>query len=74
MSQITSPLNKMANIILELSGSNSSKKYLSLRKGEKKAFISADIKLAKNLLDFKTKTSLEEGIKKTIEYYKTKVY
>ena len=67
-------VNKMANIILELSGSNSSKKYLSLRKGEKKAFISADIKLAKNLLDFKTKTSLEEGIKKTIEYYKTKVY
>ena len=67
-------VNKMANIILELSGSNSSKKYLSLRKGEKKAFISADIKLAKNLLNFKTKTSLEEGIKKTIEYYKTKVY
>ena len=33
----------------------------------------ASVKLAKELLDFEAKTSLEEGMKKTVDWYKNKI-
>ncbi|NQV15319.1 NAD(P)-dependent oxidoreductase, partial [bacterium] len=33
----------------------------------------ADISLAKNVLDWKPQTNLEEGLKKTVEYYRNSI-
>ncbi|RLE66789.1 MAG: hypothetical protein DRJ38_00970 [Thermoprotei archaeon] len=69
----TTSVNELADIIIRLTGSGSFKKYSSMRKGEIPLSIYVDTSLAKELLKFEAKTSLREGLEKTIPYYKEKV-
>jgi UDP-glucose 4-epimerase len=59
----------VANLIIKLTGSKSQVKFLPLRTGEVKVHTKADLKAAKEYIGWEPKTSLEEGLKKTIPYY-----
>lgn len=60
----------LIDTISKLMDSKMKIKYEKERIGDVRRHL-ADVRLAKNLLDFKQKYSFEEGIKKTIEWYKS---
>lgn len=59
----------LANMIITLTGSKSKIRYLPPRPDDPPRR-AADISKAKKLLNWEPKTSLEEGLKKTIEWFK----
>ena len=59
----------VAKLIIKLTGSNSKIEFKPLRTGEKKIHTKSDIADAKNYLGWEPKTTLEEGLKKTIPWY-----
>lgn len=63
-------INELANKIIKLCEKNLKPIYLPLRRHEI-IHRFADISKMKRLLKFEPRTSLEEGLKKTIEWYKT---
>lgn len=64
-------VNEIAQKIIDLTGSKSKIEYKPMRKGETEhTRIQADVSYLRNVLGFKPKFSLEEGLIKTIEYYK----
>lgn len=64
-------VNELARRIIKLTGSQSKIKYLPMRRGEEEhTRIQADISYLSNEISFRPKTSLDEGLLKTIEYYK----
>ena len=56
-------------MIIGLTNSKSQIEYLPLRTGEVKLHTKADLTNAKKYLGWEPKTSLEEGLRKTIPYY-----
>ncbi len=64
-------INDLASKIIELLGKDMEPKHAEEREGEIRRSI-ADISLAKKLLNFKPKFSLEEGLKITIEHFQAK--
>jgi UDP-glucose 4-epimerase len=66
---ISTPVKRVAELIIELTGSKSKIEYLPLRTGEVKLHSKADPTNAKNSLDWEPKVTLEEGLRKTIPYY-----
>lgn len=63
---------ELAELVIRLTGSNSELTYLPLP-GDDPTQRKPDISKAQNLLHWSPEVSLEEGIKKSIEYFKTKV-
>lgn len=63
-------INDLANKIIELTGSPSQIKYLDLPEDDP-IKRKPDITLAKNELKWEPKIKLEDGLNKTIEYFKT---
>jgi len=61
-------IEDLAKTVMELAGKKLEIKYLSEKKGDIKHSY-ACIEKALKLIDFKTKTSLKEGLKKTIDFY-----
>lgn len=59
----------VAKMIIELTGSSSEVAFVPLRTGETKIHTVSDNTLAKELLDWEPKTSLREGLTKTIPWY-----
>ena len=59
----------VARLIIELTGSPSKIEFKPLRTGEKKIHTKSDIADAKKYLGWEPKTSLEEGLRKTIPWY-----
>jgi UDP-glucose 4-epimerase len=66
---ISTPVKKVAEIILELTRSRSRIEYLPLRTGEVPLQTKADPAPARQYLNWEPKTDLVEGLKKTIPYY-----
>jgi len=66
---INTPVKKVAELIIEITGSKSKIKYVPLRTGEVKVHTKADITNAKKFLDWAPTIDLREGIKRTIPYY-----
>lgn len=66
---INTPVKKIAELIIEITGSKSKIKYVPLRTGEVKVHTKADNTNAKKYLDWEPKIDLREGIKRTIPYY-----
>ncbi len=66
---INTPVKKVAEMIIEITGSKSKIKYVPLRTGEVKVHTKADNANAKKYLDWEPKVDLREGIKRTIPYY-----
>ena len=64
-------INELANMVANVTGSNLEPIYFDARPNEVKKAICSSEK-ARNLLGYKTKTSLKEAIKKTYEYIKEK--
>ena len=62
-------LNELADIIIELTKSNSQKIYLPSRKGDIMRFVGS-YKKAKDVLGWEPLTPLEEGLKKEVEWMK----
>lgn len=66
---ISTPVKKIAEMIIDLTGSSSKIKYLPMRTGEVKVNTRADLTNARSYLAWKPSTSLGEGLSKTIHYY-----
>jgi UDP-glucose 4-epimerase len=66
---ISTPVKKVAEMIIGLTNSKSQIEYLPMRTGEVKVHTKADLTNAKKYLGWEPKISLEEGLKKTIPYY-----
>ena len=66
---ISTPVRRVAELIIELTRSNSKIEYVPMRTGEVKSHTKADLTNAKKYLDWEPKVRLEEGLKKTIPYY-----
>jgi len=62
-------LNELADLIIRLCNSKSSKQYLPPRKGDIMRFVGS-YKKAKEILGWEPKVSIEEGLKKEIEWVK----
>lgn len=60
-------LNQLAEMIIEFTGSKSTKQYLPPRKGDIMRFVGSYMK-AKRILGWEPTVSLEEGLKKEIEW------
>lgn len=64
-------VNELAKLIIKLAGSKSKIKHLPMRKGEvANSRIKANIKGMKEILKYKLKVSLVEGLTETIEHYR----
>ncbi len=59
----------VAKLIIELTGSTSKIEFKPLRTGEKKIHTKSDFTDAKKYLGWEPKTTLEEGLRKTIPWY-----
>jgi nucleoside-diphosphate-sugar epimerase len=59
----------VAETILRLCGSTAGVRFLPMRTGEEKVHTRADLTAARRLLGWEPRTSLEEGLRKTIPYY-----
>jgi UDP-glucose 4-epimerase len=68
-SGINTKVLDVAKLIIELTGSKSKIEFLPMRTGEVKVHTKADLAAAKQYLGWEPKTSLREGLKKTIPYY-----
>jgi UDP-glucose 4-epimerase len=66
---INTPVKKVAELIIELTGSKSKIEYKPLRTGEVKVHTKADLTKAKKYLDWKPRIDLREGLRKTIPHY-----
>lgn len=66
---ISTTVNRVAELIIELTGSKSQIQYLPMRTGEVKLSTVSDPADAKRYLDWEPRTGLREGIRKTIPYY-----
>lgn len=66
---VSTPVKKVAEIIIELTGSKSKIEYKPMRTGEIKVHTKADLTNAKKYLDWEPKIDLREGLKRTIPYY-----
>lgn len=66
---LNTPVKKVAELIIEITGSKSKIKYVPLRTGEVKVHTKADLTNAKKYLDWEPTVELREGIKRTIPYY-----
>jgi UDP-glucose 4-epimerase len=66
---ISTPVNRVVRLILELTRSRSKIEHLPLRTGETKLHTKADLTHAQKYLAWEPKTELVEGLKKTIPYY-----
>ena len=66
---VSTSVKKVAELVIELTGSNSKIEYKPLRTGEVKVHTKAKLTDAEKHLDWKPKTDLREGLKKTIPYY-----
>jgi UDP-glucose 4-epimerase len=62
-------LNELADLIIKLTNSRSAKQYLPPRKGDIQRFVGS-YKKAKEILGWEPKVTLEEGLKKEIEWIK----
>jgi len=62
----------LANLVLKLTNSKSKIKFLPLLENDPKRRC-PDIKKAKSILNWQPKVFLEEGLKKTIEYFKKRI-
>jgi len=69
----TLSVNELADITIKMTGSKSRKLYLPMRKGEYPVDIAIDTSPAKTHLKFEAKTNIEEGLRKTIPYYREKL-
>ncbi len=63
-------VNQLADLVLKLTGSDSKIEYRPLPTDDP-AVRCPDISKAKEELDWEPKISLEEGLKRTIEYFRT---
>lgn len=66
---VITPVKKVAEMVIEISGSKSKIKYVPLRTGKVKVHTKADNANAKNDLDWEPRTDLRESIKRAIPYY-----
>ncbi len=66
---ISTPVNRVVELILELTRSQSKVQHVPLRTGEVKLQTKADLSPAGEILGWGPKTDLREGLKKTIPYY-----
>ncbi len=67
-------VNDMARLIIKLTGSNSTINHIPMRRGEvEHTHIKADISAMRDLLVYIPHTSLEDSLKKTIEFYRKKL-
>jgi UDP-glucose 4-epimerase len=66
---IDTPIKKIAQMIIELTGGKSKIEYVPLRTGEVKLHTKADLANTKKYLGWEPKVKLEEGIRRTIPYY-----
>jgi UDP-glucose 4-epimerase len=66
---ISSPVKKVAELIIELTQSKSRVEHLPMRTGEIKLHTKADLANARKYLEWEPKTGLREGLKRTIPYY-----
>lgn len=66
---ISTPVKDVAALIIKLTNSKSKIEYLPMRTGEAKLHTKSDLANAKKYLGWEPKTSLEEGLRKTIPYY-----
>ena len=66
---ISTPVNRVVDLIRELTGSRSRVERLPLRTGEVKLQTQADPSAAREILGWEPKTDLPAGLKKTIPYY-----
>lgn len=66
---LNTPVKKVAELIIDITGSKSKIKYVPLRTGEVKVHTKADLTNAKKYLDWEPTVALREGIKRTIPYY-----
>lgn len=66
---ISTPVKRMAEMIIELTGSKSRIEYLPMRTGEVKVNTRADLTNARECLAWEPKIGLEEGLRRTIPYY-----
>ena len=65
----STPVNRVVELILELTRSKSRVEHLPLRTGEVKLHTRADLTNAEKYLHWKPRTELREGLKRTIPYY-----
>jgi len=65
----STPINRVVEVIIELTGTKSKIERLPLRTGEVKLHTKADLTKAKRYLDWEPKTDLRDGLRKTIPYY-----
>ena len=66
---IDTPVIKVAELIIELTGSKARIEHVPLRTGEVKVHTKADTINAKKYLDWEATVDLREGIRRTIPYY-----
>ena len=60
----------LANMINKLTGNKAGVRFVSRRKWDTKRRLLASIELAKKLIGYEPKTSLEDGLKRTIQWFK----
>jgi UDP-glucuronate decarboxylase len=65
-------INELAKTIIDLTGSHSKIIYKDLPEDDPKRRF-PDISLAKKMLDWEPNIGLEEGLKKTIDYFKARI-
>jgi UDP-glucose 4-epimerase len=68
-SGIDTPVKKVAELIIELTGSKSQIRYVPLRTGEVKVHTRSEITPAMKLLDWQPGYSLRDGLLRTIPWY-----
>ena len=68
-SGISTPVNKVAELVIEVTGSKSKIEHLPMREGEVKLSTVPNIENAKKYLDWEPKTGLKEGLTKAVPYY-----
>jgi nucleoside-diphosphate-sugar epimerase len=66
---ISTPVKKVAELIIELTQSKSPIDFLPMRTGEVKLHSQADLSNARKYLEWEPKMELREGLKKSIPYY-----
>lgn len=66
---INTSVKRVAELIIELTGSKSTIQFRPMRTGEIKIHTKSDTTVAKTLLNWESKTTLIEGLKKTIPWY-----
>ncbi len=66
---ISTPVNRVVELILELTRSKSKVEHLPLRTGEVKLHTRADLANAEKYLHWEPRIDLTEGLEKTIPYY-----